>query len=103
MKEDKMKNMKEHDAHDYSGHNGEEHNSSNHEEHHDHHAMMVEDFRRRFFISLIITVPILVLSPMIQMFMGVDLRFTGDSYLLFLLSSVLYIYGAIPVMKKSEL
>jgi len=111
MKEDKMKNMSEHDAHeaydnhdakDHRGHNEEEHESSNHDEHHDHHAMMVEDFRRRFFISLIITVPILVLSPMIQMFMGVDWRFTGDSYLLFLLSSVLYIYGGKPFLTGAK-
>lgn len=102
MKEDKMKNMKEHDAHDHSDQNEAKHKDSNHEEHHDHHAMMVEDFKRRFFISLIITVPILVLSPMIQMFMGVDWRFTGDSYLLFALSSVLYIYGGKPFLTGAK-
>ncbi len=67
-----------------------------HDDHHDHHAMMVEDFRRRFFVSLILTVPILALSPMIQMFLGVDWRFAGDSYLLFGLSTVLFIYGGKP-------
>lgn len=63
---------------------------------HDHHAMMVEDFKRRFYISLIITVPILLLSPMIQMFMGVHWRFPGDSYLLFALSTILFIYSGKP-------
>lgn len=63
---------------------------------HDHHAMMVDDFKRRFYISLIITVPILLLSPMIQMFMGVDWRFPGDSYLLFALSTILFVYGGKP-------
>ncbi|NCC80176.1 MAG: copper-translocating P-type ATPase, partial [Clostridia bacterium] len=80
----------------------QKHHESGHEDHHDHHAMMVEDFRRRFFISLVITVPILVLSPMIQMFLGVDWRFTGDSYLLFLLSSVLYIYGGKPFLSGAK-
>ncbi|WP_312651918.1 copper-translocating P-type ATPase [Proteiniclasticum sp.] len=65
-------------------------------DHHDHHAMMVEDFRRRFFVSLILTIPILALSPMIQMFLGVDWRFAGDSYLLFGLSTVLFFYGGKP-------
>lgn len=64
--------------------------------HHDHHAMMIEDFKRRFFFSLILTVPILILSPMIQMFLGVDWSFAGDSYLLFGLSSILFIYGGKP-------
>jgi P-type Cu2+ transporter len=66
---------------------------------HDHHAMMVADFRKRFFISLIMTVPILVLSPMIQMFAGLEFRFAGDSYLLFALSTALFIYGGIPFIK----
>ena len=40
---------------------------ANHESHDpaDHHAMMVADFRRRFFISIVLMLPILVLSPMI--------------------------------------
>ncbi|MDW7663112.1 MAG: copper-translocating P-type ATPase, partial [Bacillota bacterium] len=54
------------------------------------------DFKRRFFVSLIIMIPILVLSPMIQMFLGVDWRFTGDSYLLFALSTILMFYGGKP-------
>lgn len=69
-----------------------------HPVHDDHHAMMVADFRKRFFIALIITVPILLLSPMIQMFIGVDWRFTGDSYLLFGLSTILFIYGGKPFL-----
>jgi len=69
---------------------------------HDHHAMMVDDFRKRFFLSLLITLPILVLSPMIQMFIGVDLRFSGDTYLLFGLSTILYIYGGRPFLTGAK-
>ncbi|AWW25830.1 MAG: P-type Cu2+ transporter [Acetobacterium sp.] len=69
-----------------------------HDNHNDHHAMMVADFRKRFFISLIITVPILLLSPMIQMFLGVNWRFFGDSYLLVGLSTILFIYGGKPFL-----
>lgn len=72
------------------------HEPNDHQEHADHHKMMVADFRNRFFISLILMVPILILSPMIQMFMNVDFRFAGDSYLLFLLSSILFFYGGKP-------
>ena len=71
-------------------------------DHHNHHAMMVADFRRRFFFSLILMVPILILSPMIQMFMGVKWRFPGDSYLLFGLSTVLFLYGGWPFMKGAK-
>lgn len=91
----------EHMNHDEGGHEGHEH--MNHDEgghggHHDHHAMMVKDFRKRFFISIILTIPILLLSPMIQTFLGLDWRFAGDSYVLFALSTVLFIYGGKPFL-----
>lgn len=69
-----------------------------HQEHRDHHAMMVEDFKRRFLVSLILMVPILLLSPMIQMFMGVNWSFTGDTILLFGFSTILFIYGGKPFL-----
>ncbi|MFH1736937.1 MAG: heavy metal translocating P-type ATPase, partial [Actinomycetota bacterium] len=59
------------------------------------------DFRRRFWISLALTVPILALSPVIQGFLrlGTRLRFTGDTYILFTLSSVVFFYGGWPFLK----
>jgi Cu2+-exporting ATPase len=33
---------------------------------HDHHKMKIMDFRKRFWVSLIITIPILILNPMIS-------------------------------------
>lgn len=71
-------------------------------EHHDHHQMMVADFKKRFYISLIIMVPILILSPMIQMFIGVNWRFVGDSYILFGLATILLIYGGKPFFTGSK-
>jgi Cu2+-exporting ATPase len=67
-------------------------NSHNHK---GHHANMVKDFRRRFWISLAVSIPIFLLSPMIQRFLGIrePIRFTGDLYILFLLSSFIYFYG----------
>ncbi|MGZ4948083.1 MAG: copper-translocating P-type ATPase [Halobacteriota archaeon] len=61
----------------------------------------VADFRRRFWISLIVTIPILVLSPSIQEFAGVDnaLRFPCDQYVLFVLASFVYFYGGYPFLK----
>ncbi|MDO8548687.1 MAG: heavy metal translocating P-type ATPase [Ignavibacteria bacterium] len=62
---------------------------------------MVEDFKRRFWISLVITIPILILSPMIQHFLGLKeaLRFNGDIYALFALSSFVFFYGGYPFLK----
>ncbi|MDW7650137.1 MAG: copper-translocating P-type ATPase [Bacillota bacterium] len=105
--------MDEH-KHDNSGHEG--HNKDNHQEHgedhaghnngnhrepggSDHHRMMIEDFRRRFFFSLILTLPVLALSPMIQHFLGYTLEFSGDVWLLFTFSAAVYFYGGRPFLK----
>lgn len=70
-------------------------------EHHNHHEMMIADYRRRFWVSLIITIPILILSPIIQQFLGLSdkLSFPGQMYVLFVLSSAVYIYGGYPFLK----
>lgn len=70
-------------------------------QHHDHHTHMVADFRKRFWVSLILTVPILLLSPMIQDFIGLGdrLRFTGHHYVLWIFSSVVFFYGGLPFLK----
>src|SRR5512133_1981103 len=66
---------------------------------HNHHAMMIADFKKRFYLVLILTVPIMLLSAMIQKFMGVDWQFTGSRYILLALSSVVFFYGGWPFFK----
>jgi Cu2+-exporting ATPase len=82
------KEMK-HEHHEHQGHHG-------HTEHHKH---MVKDFRKRFFVSIIITIPILVLSPLIQKSLNYTLTFSGDKYLMFVLSSFVFFYGGWPFLK----
>jgi P-type Cu2+ transporter len=67
---------------------------------HDHGHMLTE-FRRRFWISLILTLPVLLLSPMIQHALGLGTawRLPGDTYLLTVLSSVIYFYGGWPFLR----
>ncbi|MFS0574543.1 copper-translocating P-type ATPase [Sporosarcina sp. 179-K 3D1 HS] len=90
-----------HGHHDHHNH-GAQHSHEHHHGHHDHHAHMVEDFKKRFYISLIVTIPILILSPMIQMFLGVDWRFTGDNYILFVLSTFVFFYGGWPFLAGTK-
>lgn len=79
----------EHDQHEHGGGH----------DHHDHdHGDMVADFKKRFYISLILTMPILILSPMIQDFMGVDWRFPFDQWILFGLSTIVFFYGGWPFL-----
>ncbi len=66
---------------------------------HNHHAMMIADFKKRFYVVLFLTIPIMLLSMMIQQFIGVDWHFTGSSYILFALSSIVFFYGGRPFLK----
>ncbi|WP_027964692.1 heavy metal translocating P-type ATPase [Halalkalibacillus halophilus] len=86
----------------HSSHEKHQNNSSNHDhsQHgHDHHGDMVKEFRNKFFLTLVITVPILLLSPMIQHFLGVDWRFSGDIYILAALATFVYLYGGWPFLR----
>lgn len=63
------------------------------------HGKMIEDFRKRFYVVLVLTIPIMLLSTMIQHFMGVNWQFTGSQYILFALSTVVFLYGGWPFLK----
>ncbi|MEA3641680.1 MAG: copper-translocating P-type ATPase [Lamprobacter sp.] len=76
-----------------------EHAGQDQHAHHDHGAM-IADFRRRFWISVLLTVPILLLSPLIQSFLGLTevLAFAGDHYALLALSTAVFLYGGWPFL-----
>ncbi len=85
-----------HEHHDHSNHNN---GHESHDHHQGHHAHMIEDFKKRFWVSLVITLPIIVLGPMIQELIGYQLRFNGDRYVQFVLSSIIFFYGGWPFLK----
>ncbi|RLE09171.1 MAG: heavy metal translocating P-type ATPase [Candidatus Aminicenantes bacterium] len=64
--------------------------------HHDHH---IEEFKKRFWISLVITFPVLLFSEMIQTWFGFRLEILFQKWILFLLSSSIYFYGGWPFLK----
>ncbi|MEP1085164.1 copper-translocating P-type ATPase [Algoriphagus sp.] len=84
---------KEHESHQKGKHGMKGHDHSMH------HMHMIQDFKKRFWISLVITLPIVVLAPMIQGLLGYEFRFEGDRYLQFALSSVVFFYGGWPFLK----
>jgi Cu2+-exporting ATPase len=61
---------------------------------------MVADFRRRFWISLGLTVPVLALAEMIQHWLGLRdaLAFPGDRWVELVLVSAIYVYGGWPFL-----
>ncbi|ALC92660.1 ATPase [Bacillus sp. FJAT-18017] len=87
-----------HDHQEHAGH-ADHADHSGHAGHSGHHAHMVSDFKKRFWISLVIAVPIIILSDMTQMIFGYEINFPGDSIILFLLSTFIFFYGGKPFLQ----
>ena len=97
------------ERHDHREHHEKDHQNHHHHHgghdkpkesgHHGHHEHMIKDFKQRFWISLIITIPIVVLAPMIQELFNYEFRFTGDRYVQLALASVVYFYGGWPFLR----
>ncbi|WP_035050601.1 copper-translocating P-type ATPase [Carnobacterium jeotgali] len=96
--------MDKHQDHNKMDHNNKNHSKMDHSSmnhaggHAGHHAMMIKDFKKRFWVSLILAIPISLLSPMVQMLFGYEINFLGDDLLLFVLSTVLFFYGGKPFL-----
>jgi len=101
MEKPKQQDHKDHHSEHETGDNHNGQNGDHDGGHQDHHAHMVADFRRRFWISLVLSIPIVLLAPLIQGFMGVKGQwdFTGDSYVQFGFSTVVFFYGGWPFLK----
>lgn len=67
------------------------HKETMHHAGHDRHAGHHNgDFLKRFWICLILTIPVLALSHMIQQWIGVNFKFTSYNYLLLVLGCIIY-------------
>ena len=83
--------------HEHATHsNHSDHNGGGHDKHAGHH---IADFWKRFIICTIVTVPVMVLSPMIQAWFGFKVSFPGDKYILALFSTFIFFYGGYPFLK----
>jgi len=92
----------EHQMHSSEG------DEKDHEMHHEHgmehegkshHAQMLEDFKKRFIISSILTIPVLILSPAVQGLLGFEFAFPNSNLVLLGLSTIIYFYGGHPFLK----
>jgi len=88
----------EHNHHHPDNHNDHqaEHEGGGHDKHAGHN---VSNFWKRFIICSIVSIPVLVLSHMLQLWLGFELIFPGDKYILALLSTFIFVYGGYPFLK----
>lgn len=80
-----------HMAHGPAGHGATSHAG--------HHEQMVAEYRKRFWIVLLLTIPVTLLSPMIMMLFGYHFDFPGANFIVFGLSTVIFFYGGKPFLE----
>ncbi|MEJ7625229.1 MAG: copper-translocating P-type ATPase [Ferruginibacter sp.] len=66
---------------------------------HGKHSGMIAQFKKRFYVVLALTIPIMLLSEMIQHWLNINISFPGSGYVLLLLSSIVFFYGGWPFLK----
>ena len=101
------KEQPSHDSHgEHYNHTSQESHET-HEEHQDHgdhinHTGHEEMFRRKFWISLVLSVPVLLYSPTIQQFFGFSMpTFPGSQYITPLFATIVFIYGGLPFIQMA--
>jgi Cu2+-exporting ATPase len=83
-------------------HSHHEHQHSEHQEHDKHAGHSVAMFKDRFWLSLILTLPVLVYSEMIQHWLNfTPPSFPGSQYVPFVLSTVIFFYGGTVFIKSA--
>ncbi|UTR05883.1 copper-translocating P-type ATPase [Alkalihalobacillus sp. LMS6] len=84
-----------HDTHSNHTH---DHHNNNHHDHHGHngHEGMIADFKKRFFVTVILAIPIIILSDMIQMFFNYTVAFPGATAIEVILATIVFFYGGWP-------
>ncbi|HET9056319.1 MAG TPA: copper-translocating P-type ATPase [Chitinophagaceae bacterium] len=63
------------------------------------HSSGIADFKKRFYVVLVLTIPIMLLSEMIQHWLNIHISFPGSKYVLLILSSIVFFYGGWPFLK----
>ncbi len=91
--------MEMQDNHHQGNNNHEKMNHSSDEGYSKHEGHSAQMFKSKFYVTLFLTIPVLILSPIIQKFLGFSFRFSGDMIILFLFSSIVFFYGGLPFLK----
>lgn len=74
---------------------------------HDHsqmdHSMHMGNFKQKFWLSLILAIPIILFSPMMGMEFPFQVTFPGSDWLVLILATILFIYGGQPFLSGAKM
>ena len=88
--------------HNHQQEDKQQHNPNGHSTHHADHTGHELMFRNRFWVSLILTIPVLLYSEMVQDWFGFSMpEFTGSTYIAPLFSIIIFLYGGVPFIQMT--
>ncbi|HGF7585796.1 MULTISPECIES: copper/silver-translocating P-type ATPase CopB [Enterococcus] len=99
----------EHGGMDHSMHMDHEHGGMDHSMHMDHehggmdHSMHMGNFKQKFWLSLILAIPVILFSPMMGMEFPFQITFPGSDWLVLILATILFIYGGQPFLSGAKM
>lgn len=122
----KMENMDQHHTHGHMerhqqmdrGHmSGMDHSHMDHEDmsgmNHSHmghenmggmdHSMHMGNFKQKFWLSLILAIPIILFSPMMGMSFPFQVTFPGSNWVVLVLATILFVYGGQPFLSGAKM
>ncbi|WP_373994297.1 copper/silver-translocating P-type ATPase CopB [Enterococcus durans] len=106
-------------GHDHMNHEGMNHEHMNHKnmnhemmdhDHMDHgsmggmdHSMHMGNFKQKFWLSLILAIPIILFSPMMGMEFPFQITFPGSEWVVLVLATILFVYGGQPFLSGAKM
>nr|WP_234945656.1 copper-translocating P-type ATPase [Anaerosphaera aminiphila] len=84
-----------HDNMDHTNHGDMDHSSMGHMGH-------MGNLKQKFFVSLVISIPILILSPMMGIKLPFQFTFPGSQWIVLILSTILFFYGGMPFLSGAR-
>ncbi|MFN1127014.1 copper-translocating P-type ATPase [Halobacterium salinarum] len=94
------------EQHEHAGHEGEGHDHGSHEGHGEGHGGMHKGheqmFRRRFFVSTLLSIPVLLYSEMLQEWLGFSVpAFPGSEWINPVFAVIVFAYGGMPFLQMA--
>ncbi|WP_210127832.1 heavy metal translocating P-type ATPase [Staphylococcus sp. GDX8P114P-2] len=106
--------MTNHEAHEHHEHH-DHHENHDHHDHHQHHEAHAhhdhasghahhhhDNFKIKFFVSLIFAIPIIILSPMMGVTLPFQFTFSGSEWIVLILATILFFYAGKPFLSGGK-
>ncbi len=99
-----MHNEKHHHHMDHSHHEQSHMENMDHRHMHEmDHSMHMGNFKQKFWLSFILAIPIIILSPMMGMELPFQFSFPGSEWVVLVLATILFFYGGKPFLSGAKM